>query len=239
MIKLENFTKVYGNFTALDKINCTFEDNLITGILGPNGAGKTTLLKAICGRHCASDGKILVTTNQGAEIDASEEIQKIRNLTGFVQEAAEFPGEYTVKEFLTLVCELHNSPKENIEECIKLFSLNDVLYKKTGTLSKGYKERLNFAQAFVYKPEILVLDEPASGLDPQQIINMRQTVKLLAKTHTIILSTHIMQEAESLCDKIIILNHGKILDSGTIEEILLKTKCSKLEEAFFKLIRNS
>lgn len=238
MIKLENFTKVYGNFTALDKINCIFEDNLITGILGPNGAGKTTLLKAVCGRHCATQGRILVSTKEGEEIDSAEEIQKIRNLTGFVQEAADFPAEYTVKEFLTLVCELHNCPKQNIEECVKLFSLNDVLYKKIVSLSKGYKERLNFAQAFVYKPQILVLDEPASGLDPQQIINMRETVRLLAKTHTIILSTHLMQEAESLCDKIIILNKGKILASGTIEEILLKTKTKKLEEAFFKLIKD-
>lgn len=239
MIKLENFTKVYDNFTALDKINCTFEDNLITGILGPNGAGKTTLLKAICGRHCATSGKILVSTKEQKQIDAGEELEKLRNLTGFVEEAADFPAEYTVKEFLTLICELHNSSKQNIEECIKLFSLNDVLYKKLGSLSKGYKERVNFAQAFVYKPEILVLDEPASGLDPQQIVNMRETVKLLAKTHTIILSTHIMQEAESLCDKIIILNKGKILANGTIEEILLKTKTKKLEEAFFLLIQNS
>ena len=98
---------------------------------------------------------------------------------------------------------------------------------------------MNFAQAFVYKPQILVLDEPASGLDPQQIINMRETVRLLAENHTVILSTHLMQEAESLCDKIIILNKGKILASGTIEEILLKTKTAKLEEAFFKLIKNS
>ena len=239
MIELKDFTKNYGDFTALDKVNCTFTKDCITGILGPNGAGKTTILKAICARHFATEGKLFIDSARYGRIEASENPAETRNITGFVEESPDFPGEYTVREFLKATAELHGASLKNLEETVKLFSLEDVFHKKIKTLSKGYRERVNFAQAFVYRPEILVLDEPASGLDPEQIVKMRESVKKLAENHTVILSTHLMQEAESLCDRIIVLNHGKILADGTIPEVIEKAKAQTLEQAFFTLVHSA
>ena len=239
MVELKNFTKKYNGFLAADNISCSFEKNLITGILGPNGAGKTTILKAISVRHFPTDGHIFIDSQKYGKIESCEEPAKVRNITGFVEELPQLPEDYTVKEYLCEVCDLHSADKKNVLEAEKLFSLEEVFLKKIKELSKGFRERVNFAQAFVYNPEILILDEPASGLDPAQIVNMRKTVKKLAENHTIILSTHLMQEAESLCDKIIILNHGKVLIAGTIDSITGETKTKNLEEAFFYLVKKS
>lgn len=231
MIELKNFSKEYDSFKAVSNLSYTFEKGTITGILGPNGAGKTTILKALTGRHFASEGKVIFSET----IDASQAPEKIRNLTGFVEETASLPGEYTVKEYITFVAELHGCNQAAVENVIKKCSLEEYKNKKINSLSKGYKERVNFAQALVYNPEILILDEPASGLDPQQIVNMRALVKDLSKDHTIILSTHLMQEVEALCEKVLIINHGKLLAQGTKDEIVKNTVTKNLEEAFFKL----
>ena len=231
MIELKNFSKEYDSFKAVSNLSYTFEKGTITGILGPNGAGKTTILKALTGRHFASEGKVIFSET----IDASQAPEKIRNLTGFVEETASLPGEYTVKEYITFVAELHGCNQAAVENVIKKCSLEEYKNKKINSLSKGYKERVNFAQALVYNPEILILDEPASGLDPQQIVNMRALVKDLSKDHTIILSTHLMQEVDALCEKVLIINHGKLLAQGTKDEIVKNTVTKNLEEAFFKL----
>ena len=235
MIELKNFSKEYDSFKAVSNLSYTFEKGTITGILGPNGAGKTTILKALTGRHFASEGKVIFSET----IDAAQAPEKIRNLTGFVEETASLPGEYTVKEYITFVAELHGCNQAAVENVIKKCSLEEYKNKKINSLSKGYKERVNFAQALVYNPEILILDEPASGLDPQQIVNMRALVKDLSKDHTIILSTHLMQEVEALCEKVLIINHGKLLAQGTKDEIVKNTVTKNLEEAFFKLTSSS
>lgn len=235
MIELKNFSKEYDSFKAVSNLSYTFEKGTITGILGPNGAGKTTILKALTGRHFASEGKVIFSET----IDASQAPEKIRNLTGFVEETASLPGEYTVKEYITFVAELHGCNQAAVENVIKKCSLEEYKNKKINSLSKGYKERVNFAQALVYNPEILILDEPASGLDPQQIVNMRALVKDLSKDHTIILSTHLMQEVDALCEKVLIINHGKLLAQGTKDEIVKNTVTKNLEEAFFKLTSSS
>ena len=235
MIELKNFSREYDSFKAVSNLSYTFEKGTITGILGPNGAGKTTILKALTGRHFASEGKVIFSET----IDAAQAPEKIRNLTGFVEETASLPGEYTVKEYITFVAELHGCNQAAVENVIKKCSLEEYKNKKINSLSKGYKERVNFAQALVYNPEILILDEPASGLDPQQIVNMRALVKDLSKDHTIILSTHLMQEVEALCEKVLIINHGKLLAQGTKDEIVKNTVTKNLEEAFFKLTSSS
>ena len=235
MIELKNFSKEYDSFKAVSNLSYTFEKGTITGILGPNGAGKTTILKALTGRHFASEGKVIFSET----IDAAQAPEKIRNLTGFVEETASLPGEYTVKEYITFVAELHGCNQAAVENVIKKCSLEEYKHKKINSLSKGYKERVNFAQALVYNPEILILDEPASGLDPQQIVNMRALVKDLSKDHTIILSTHLMQEVDALCEKVLIINHGKLLAQGTKDEIVKNTVTKNLEEAFFKLTSSS
>jgi ABC-2 type transport system ATP-binding protein len=252
MIQLTNFTKSYSSKSpfAVSDINMTCEKGCITGILGLNGAGKTTILKAITARHFATSGSVLV---EG--IEASENAEQVRNLTGFVEEEPKLPGEYTVEEYLNMVASLHgletqmhadkrrlknNDINSSASICvnprlIKDLSLTEILPKKIKTLSKGQRQRVNFAQALIYNPSVLVLDEPASGLDPAQIIKMRSLVKSLKADHTILLSTHLMQEVDSLCDKVYILHEGKIAASGRPNEIASQFKCKNLEEAFFKI----
>lgn len=233
MVSLVDFTKAYNSSVAVDKVNMNFEKGKITGILGPNGAGKTTILKAICARHFATKGKVLVN-----QIDAQEESEKIKKITGFVEERAVLNSSLTVLEYLNFKAELYKVPAEKIDSTIKLCSLEEVKNKKVKNLSKGYMERVNFAGALIYDPEVLILDEPATGLDPAQIIKMRSLVKELASEKTIILSTHLMQEAEALCDKIYILNRGKVLAEGSIDEICRQTGCADLEKSYFMLIEN-
>ena len=191
MIKIENFTKKYNNYIAVNNFNMLCKKGEITGIIGPNGAGKTTILKAITGRHFGV-GKITIENH-----DINEDFSIIRNLTGFVVERTELPGEYTVREYLLIKAELHGLKKEALKNAFtditKKCSLEDVLNFKIKTLSKGYKERLNFAQALIYNPPVLVLDEPVTGLDPSQIIQMRKLILSLKNEHTILLSTHLMQ----------------------------------------------
>ncbi|MBP5284051.1 MAG: ABC transporter ATP-binding protein, partial [Treponema sp.] len=203
MIELENFTKKYGSKTVVSGINMTCRKGLITGILGPNGAGKTTILKAVTARHFATSGNVRINGT-----DCQDDFIKVRSLTGFVTENPSFPEEYKVFEYLEQVMTLHESPRKNLEKVRELCSLDDVWENRISTLSKGYRERLNFAQCLIYEPQILVLDEPASGLDPNQILKMRSLVKSLKKDHTILLSTHLMQEVESLCDYIYIISGG-------------------------------
>ena len=209
----------------------------ITGILGPNGAGKTTILKAICARHFATDGTVLVE-----EADAALETEKVRSMTGFVMEQSNLPGELKTSEFLKIVFETYGEFQKNhveyekrSEEIKRQFSLESVWNEKIKNLSKGFKERVNFAQALIYNPPVLVLDEPASGLDPAQIVNMRKIVLSLKKNHTIVLSTHLMQEVDALCDSVYILSRGKCVASGTGSKIAAENGCKNLEEAFFKL----
>ena len=243
MVELKHFTKKYSDFSAVSDVSFNCRKGKITGILGPNGAGKTTVLKAVSGRHLATSGSVFVEN-----VDASEETEKIRNLTGFVTEEPEIPGEYTVFEYLESVFLFHagkelngllNKNSENyVSGLLKSLSLNELFSKKIKKLSKGQKQRVNFAQALIYNPPVLILDEPATGLDPSQIIKMRKFVISQKKYRTIILSTHIMQEAESLCDKILILSNGKNAAEGTIQEIIEKTKSKNLEDAFLKLTQN-
>ncbi len=234
MIELINFSKSYSSKKdsfAVQNFSMKCGQGMITGLLGPNGAGKTTILKAICARHFATSGQVLV---EG--LDASENPEKVRNLTGFVTETAEFPEEYTVAEFLKMTSDLHGANnQEGFSKLSERLSIPEISEKKIKKLSKGQSQRVNFSQALIYNPSVLVLDEPASGLDPAQIINMRNLVKSLKEKHTILLSTHLMQEVESLCDYVYIINRGKCVASGTIESILNQTSSKNLDEAFLFL----
>ncbi|MCR4822236.1 MAG: ABC transporter ATP-binding protein [Treponema sp.] len=242
MIELINFTKIYPSQKepSVTDFSMKCQEGQITGLLGLNGAGKTTVLKAICGRHFASEGKVLVNG-----LDASLEREKVRSLTGFVTEEPDFPGEYSVAEYLKMrasflsnnssasIC-LHPHQKNTLN-LIKTLSLEELLPKKLKSLSKGQRQRVNFAQALIHSPQILILDEPASGLDPSQILKMRELVKSLKKDHTILISTHLMQEVEALCDTIYIIHKGRLALSGSPNEIIEKTSSKNLEEAFFKI----
>lgn len=238
MIRLSGFTKIYGSSLnpSVKDFNMECLKGQLTGILGPNGAGKTTILKAVTARHFATEGKVEV---EGT--DCSENPSLVKNLTGFVMENSDLPEEFYVHEYLENVAVLHGVCSENLGDTLNKVkescSLEEVWNKKIGSLSKGFRERVNFAQALVYNPSVIVLDEPASGLDPAQILRMRELVKSLKNEHTIVLSTHLMQEVDALCDRVYIIDHGRELAHGTPGEIAAANDSSSLEEAFFKLVR--
>ncbi|MBQ7158330.1 MAG: ABC transporter ATP-binding protein [Treponema sp.] len=236
MIELTAFTKIYAATPAVQDFSLTCADGTITGLLGENGAGKTTILKAVAAQHFATSGTVHVNG-----VNASENPAKVRAITGFVSEQAKLPAEYTVRELLTMTAQLHSVPESAhaVESVAEQCGIIDVLSKKISTLSKGYQERVSFANALVYNPPVLVLDEPASGLDPAQIVRMRALVKSLAKGRTILLSTHLMQEVDALCDTICILHKGRAVAHGTADEIARANGVASLEEAFFALVASS
>ena len=215
-------------------MNLKAENGQITGLLGLNGTGKTTIIKAITGNHFATSGKILITEKNGFKFNIEENIEKAKKIIGYVPEQIFFPNRLKVEEYISLVKMQFSVSDEDLEKTINLCGLSEVLSKKIGTLSKGYRQRLGFAQALIHNPENIVLDEPVNGLDPAQIIQMRKLIKKIAETKTVIISTHLMQEVEALCTKIYILNNGSIAIAGTEQEILLKTGTKNIENAFLK-----
>lgn len=235
MIELVDFSKSYEkNLFAVKNVNLKAENGQITGLLGLNGTGKTTIIKAITGNHFATSGKILITEKNGFKFNIEENIEKAKKIIGYVPEQIFFPNRLKVEEYISLVKMQFSVSDEDLEKTINLCGLSEILSKKIGTLSKGYRQRLGFAQALIHNPENIVLDEPVNGLDPAQIIQMRKLIKKIAETKTVIISTHLMQEVEALCTKIYILNNGSIAIAGTEQEILLKTGTKNIENAFLK-----
>lgn len=235
MIELENFSKNYEkNVFAVKNINLKAENGQITGLLGLNGAGKTTIIKAITGNHFATSGTIFMEDRKGKKFNIEKNIEKAKNLTGYIPEQIVFPNRLSVEEYSLLLKRQFSASKEFYEQTVDFCDLSGVMQKKIASLSKGYKQRLGFFQALINNPENIVLDEPMNGLDPAQIIQMRKLIKKIAKTKTVMISTHLMQEVEALCDEIYILNDGKIALNGTKNEILQKTDSQNIEEAFLK-----
>ena len=240
MIELTNFSKSYNKSApAAAEVSLKIADGSITGLLGPNGSGKTTIMKAICGFHFPTSGTIKITAPNGTSFITDENPELCMKYTGYVPEIPLLPKDMRVLDFLRYAADTHGIPKEKTEEAcdlvIKECSLEKLLTKKIKTLSKGQQQRVNFAQAIIHNPPNLILDEPISGLDPTQILQMRDLIKKLSKTKAILMSTHILQEVRSLCDSLYIVSEGKITASGSEEEITKQTGTKTLEEAFIKL----
>ncbi len=239
-VEIIDFSKSYGNSkkstAACRNINLEFTAGYVTGLLGPNGAGKTTLLKAISGNHYQDSGTIQITVK---DIVYENEPEMFRKYTGFLPETPVLEENYSVIEVLESEAMLFGIEKEragkNITNAVKLCSLEDVLSKKIHELSKGYRQRVSFAKVLVHDPDVLILDEFSGGLDPSQIKQMRELIKSLSKTKAIILSTHHLEEASSLCDRMYVLSKGQIKASGTEKEIIRQTKTKTLEDAFIQL----
>ena len=193
--------------------------------MGPNGAGKSTLMKSVAGVLKIEEGEIFFN---GKDIRENE-IQTKKKI-GFLPENNPLYGEMYVKEYLNFVADLHNISKERIDEVIDLVGITPEKSKKISQLSKGYQQRVGLAQAILHQPDLLILDEPTNGLDPNQIIEIRNIIKEMGKEKTVILSTHIMQEVEALCSRVILIHQGNIVQDCNIEEF--KGKFSSLEEAF-------
>lgn len=218
MIQVENLTKRYGQHIAVDQLNFTVNKGEILGFLGPNGAGKSTTMNIITGYISATSGSIKIDGQ-----DILEEPQTVKQKIGYLPEFPPLYGEMTVKEFLNFVGDIKNvSPsvkKDNLAKIIDLVKIEAVWNRLIKNLSKGYKQRIGLAQALIGNPQILVLDEPTVGLDPKQIIEIRNLIKDLGKEHTIILSSHILPEVSAVCERLIIINNGRIVASDTPENL--------------------
>lgn len=248
MIEIKNFYKDYSSFPhkkssfSVKDISMKIVPGKITALIGPNGSGKTTIMKAICGFHYPSSGEIILSDNDGNSINVAEKPELAMNYVGYVPELSVLPPEMKVLEFLQYAAELHGLHgtvlKDSIAEVVEKCSLQDVLEKKIKKLSKGYAQRVSFAQAIIHKPANLILDEAITGLDPAQILQMRQMIAGVSKSCAILMSTHILQEVDSLCDEIFIINKGRIAISGTEQSITKEKNTETLEQAFFKIIND-
>ena len=223
MIEVKNITKKYGNFTAVDNINFKIEEGEIIGLLGPNGAGKSTTMNMITGYIEPTEGEIIVNG-----YDISKKPKKAKAQIGYMPEGVPLYSDLTVKEFVTYMAELkkvdRKTRKEKVEKIIEQTGLKDVEKKLTRNLSRGYKQRVSMAGTLVGEPKILILDEPTVGLDPKQITEIRALIKELGKTHTVILSSHILSEVSQICNKVIIINKGKIVAIDTPENLEKKVE---------------
>ena len=209
----------------MNAINIEINSNEIIGLLGPNGAGKSTLMKSVAGVLKIEEGEIIFN---GKDIRENE--IETKKKIGFLPENNPLYGEMYVKEYLNFVADLHKISKQRIDEVIDLVGITPEKSKKISQLSKGYQQRVGLAQAILHQPDLLILDEPTNGLDPNQIIEIRNIIKEMGKEKTVILSTHIMQEVEALCSRVILIHQGNIVQDCNIEEF--KGKFSSLEEAF-------
>ncbi len=238
MIELQSFYKIYPNF-AVQNVSFKIEKGTIAALLGSNGSGKSTILKAISNFHYPTQGNVLLSDNNNNIFDLNKNPEKAMNLVGYVPEIPILPKDMFVFEFLNYCANLHfddlKKQKLAIENVIQECSLEKVLKQKIKNLSKGYAQRVSFAQAIIHNPPNLILDEPISGLDPSQIIQLRKLILELSKQKAILMSTHILQEVYSLCSKIFIMNEGKFVCEGTENEIIKKTGKKNLEEAFLSL----
>ena len=224
-LQIIDLTKKFGEQTALNNINLDIKKNEIVGLLGPNGAGKSTLMKSITGVLKIETGQILF---QGRDISQSP-IESKKNI-GFLPENNPLYQDMFVKEYLNFVANIHKISSKRVDEVIELVGITPEKSKKISQLSKGYKQRVGLAQAIIHQPDLLILDEPTNGLDPNQIIEIRNLIKEISLEKTIILSTHIMQEVEALCSRVILIHKGNILQDCSIEDF--KGKFQNLEEAF-------
>lgn len=209
MIEIKNLSKRYGNHYAVDDISFTINDGEIVGFLGPNGAGKSTTMNIITGYLSATSGTVSIDG-----YDILEESTQAKRLIGFLPEQPPLYIDMTVWEYLTFVYELKGctfNKQKHLDEVCELVKISDVKRRLIRNLSKGYKQRVGIAGALIGNPKMIIFDEPTVGLDPKQIIDIRNLIRNLGKKHTVVLSTHIMQEVQAVCDRIIVINEGKII----------------------------
>jgi ABC-2 type transport system ATP-binding protein len=218
MIHVENLTKYYNQLCAVDQINFDIQKGEILGLLGPNGAGKTTTLRMLTGYLLPSSGSINI---KGLSID--KHVLEIKKLLGYLPESAPLYHDMLVFDYLKYVAAIREIDSEKklprIRQLADLCGINEVMSQPIGELSKGYKQRVGLAHAMMNDPEVLIFDEPTSGLDPNQIVEIRKIIKEIGKEKTIIISTHILSEAEATCDRIVIINHGQIVADGSTENL--------------------
>ena len=218
MIQIQNLTKDYGQLRALDNVSFTIQKGEIVGFLGPNGAGKTTTLKIMTCFMPPNSGNVYID-----DLNIYQSSIEVRKKIGYLPEGCPLYGEMNVVDFLKFVAELRDIDKDiilkRVREMIQTCGLQDVVHKEIGELSKGYRQRVGLAAAMIHNPKVLILDEPTTGLDPNQIVEIRELIKRLGREKTVLISTHILREVEATCDRVIIIDKGKIVADGPLAEI--------------------
>ena len=218
MIKIENLSRNYGDFRAVNNVSFEIRKGEIVGLLGHNGAGKTTIMKMLTGFLEPTEGEAYIC---GYSVTDSKE--KIQNHIGYLAENAPLYTDMTVMQYLDFVCDMRNvaatERDEAVRDVVQRTGLTEKAFNKINTLSKGYKQRVGIAQAIIHKPDILILDEPTNGLDPSQIHEVRKLITDLSQYTTIILSTHILQEVEAICDRVIIILNGEVATDSMLDDI--------------------
>ena len=213
-INIQQLSKNYGNTVALKNISLVFDENGVIGLLGPNGAGKTTLMKILTGYLNQWEGEVSIGT-----YNLREKLKRIQQQMGYLPENNPLYPEMYVREYLKFVGELYGIKKPPFKEVIEKTGLQEHTHKKIHTLSKGYKQRVGLAAALIHDPQYLILDEPTTGLDPNQVVEIRNLIKTLGKEKLVFLSTHILQEVEAMCDRVVILNKGMVVLNQTLESL--------------------
>lgn len=213
-INIQQLSKNYGNTVALKNISLVFDENGVIGLLGPNGAGKTTLMKILTGYLNQWEGEVSV-----GSFNLREKLKRIQKQMGYLPENNPLYPEMYVREYLKFVGELYGIEKPPFKKVIEKTGLQEHAHKKIHTLSKGYKQRVGLAAALIHDPQYLILDEPTTGLDPNQVVEIRNLIKTLGKEKLVFLSTHILQEVEAMCDRVVILNKGTVVLNQTLESL--------------------
>jgi ABC-2 type transport system ATP-binding protein len=226
-IEVKNISKSYGTQKALDNISFSVNKGEIVGFLGPNGAGKSTLMKILTTYINADEGSALVNGH-----DVNNQQKAVQLSIGYLPEHNPLYLDLYVREYLTFNADVYKVEKSRIEEVIQLTGLSSESHKKIGQLSKGYRQRVGLANALLHNPDVLILDEPTTGLDPNQLIEIRNVIKNVGKDKTVFLSTHIMQEVEAICDRVIIINNGKIVADKKLDNLISEDKEQVIEVEF-------
>ncbi|WP_396194114.1 gliding motility-associated ABC transporter ATP-binding subunit GldA [Flavobacterium sp.] len=230
-IEVQNISKSYGAQKALDKISFSIKKGEIVGFLGPNGAGKSTLMKILTTYINADEGKATVNGN-----DVNEAQILVQKSVGYLPEHNPLYLDLYVREYLAFNADVYKVAPSRIEEVIELTGLTPESHKKIGQLSKGFRQRVGLATALLHNPDVLILDEPTTGLDPNQLVEIRNVIKNVGKDKTVFLSTHIMQEVEAICDRVIIIDHGKIVTDKKLDKLVTEEKEQIIEVEFDKAV---
>ena len=239
-IKVEQVTKVYGTQKALNNVSFSVEKGEIVGFLGPNGAGKSTMMKILTTYISATSGVAKVNN-----FDVSTNTLNVQKSVGYLPEHNPLYLDMFVKEYLAFNAKIFKIDTNKINEVVELTGLTPEAHKKIDQLSKGYRQRIGLANALLHDPEVLILDEPTTGLDPNQLVEIRELIKNIGKEKTVFLSTHIMQEVEAICDRVIIINKGEIVANKTLkelrddkEQVVIVEFDYRVENAFLKKLPN-
>lgn len=226
-IEVNSISKSYGEQKALNGISFKIEKGEIVGFLGPNGAGKSTLMKILTTYLLADSGSALVNGH-----DVMSDTKAVQRSIGYLPEHNPLYLDLYVREYLAFNADVYNVPKSRIEEVIELTGLTPESHKKIGQLSKGYRQRVGLANALLHNPDVLILDEPTTGLDPNQLMEIRNVIKNAGKNKTVFLSTHIMQEVEAICDRVIIIDKGQIVADNKLDHLVTANKEQVIEVEF-------